>query len=70
MLAVEVGRLTHILPDETDDWEISISDDVRRATYDDMANLSSWKNEMEKMMQDELRLDNSSNIYGDFRDEG
>jgi hypothetical protein len=70
MLAVEAGKLTHILPDEIDRWTFRTDNDIVMTTVEDMTKLASWKDEMEKMMQKELKLDDVFHGYDTSHDEG
>ena len=70
MLGVEAGRLRHVLPDETDKWVSNLDEEVRLASDEDMMKIGDWRKEMEKMMQDELRLGDDKNRQRVAEDEG
>lgn len=65
MIAVEAGRLTHMLPDDIDRWENKTDSNIKVASNDDLSNLTGWKEELERMMQKELKLDNDDQYHRD-----
>jgi hypothetical protein len=70
MIAVEAGRVTHVLPDESEQWEYKSDDNVGVASNDDLLKLATWKDEMERLMQNELNLDDDLHHRDILQDEG
>lgn len=70
LLAVEAGKLQHILPEETDGWTSQTDSDVRKATDDDAAMLTAWKKELEIMLQEELKVKENSAVMEGSQDNG
>jgi hypothetical protein len=60
ILAVEAGRLTHILPEDMKEWTCEMNANVRLATEDDIVKVATWKTELEKLMEDEVGLKEQS----------
>lgn len=71
MLAVEAGKLKHILFEESDRWICDDVEAVRIGTEGDGLKMTTWKGELERLMQQELGLDEESmNVYEKWTDEG
>jgi ATP-dependent exoDNAse (exonuclease V) alpha subunit len=70
MLAVEAGKLKHVLPEENNRWICGGDTDVKLGTDEDIHKMERWKTEMERLMQEEIGLDAESSNDHDRLDEG
>lgn len=70
LLAVEVGRLKHILPEESTVWISKTEDDVKKTTENDVIMLEGWKDEMEKMLRKEGEVGDDIDFRQCSADEG
>jgi hypothetical protein len=70
MLAVEAGRLKHILPEDMECWTSNVTNDVQVATDDDVKNLTRWKIELEERLRRETRLDDDLSRQDMLQDDG
>ena len=71
VLAVEAGKLKHILPEERHTWMYAVQNGVRLADRHDEIRMARWKDELEALVEKEIGLDEeSSTEHQSFYDEG
>ena len=60
VLAVEAGKLKHILPEERHTWMYALQNEVRSADGHDEIRMARWKDELEALVEKEIGVDEES----------
>jgi hypothetical protein len=70
MLAVEAGRLKHILPEESHVWTCKEDEDVKRGSDADIEKVTKWEEELQRQLRTEIESNEESSLHLDDDDEG